>query len=103
MKKRESISQSRGKKLKAASAQLQETHTVAPSVPEQNTQPLELSGQFYDNADVMRLLNISYSTLLRMRNNGQISYTTIGKRVLYPKEFFTKGMLKNLKNGHLLQ
>lgn len=102
MKKRESISQSRGKKLKAASAQLQETHTVAPSVPEQNPQTQEYSGKFYDNAEVKQLFNISDATLFRMRKENKIPYTLFGGKIIYPREFFTKSLYKTLKNPHLL-
>jgi len=44
--------------------------------------------QYYDNADVKRLLNISDSTLFRIRKSGSIPYVKIGKKIFYPKSFF---------------
>lgn len=53
---------------------------------------------FYDSADVKRLLNISDSTLFRIRKARSIPHFKIGKKIFYPRSFFTnlikdKGML----------
>ena len=45
---------------------------------------------WYDNADVLKLFNISDSTLLRYRKEKKIPFTKLGGRFLYPKAFFTK-------------
>ncbi|MDG4655092.1 helix-turn-helix domain-containing protein [Chryseobacterium arthrosphaerae] len=43
---------------------------------------------FYDSADVKRLLNISDSTLHRIRKSEKIPYVKIGNKIFYPKSFF---------------
>ncbi|WP_052248486.1 helix-turn-helix domain-containing protein [Chryseobacterium taiwanense] len=49
--------------------------------------------QYYDSADVKRLLNISDSTLFRIRKSQNIPYVKIGRKIFYPKSFF-KDILK---------
>ncbi|MCE3074676.1 helix-turn-helix domain-containing protein [Chryseobacterium gwangjuense] len=48
---------------------------------------------YYDSADVKRLLNISDSTLFRIRKSRNIPYVKIGRKIFYPKSFF-KNLLK---------
>ncbi|WES99439.1 helix-turn-helix domain-containing protein [Chryseobacterium arthrosphaerae] len=43
---------------------------------------------YYDSADVKRLLNISDSTLHRIRKSEKIPYVKIGNKIFYPKSFF---------------
>ncbi|UPQ76753.1 helix-turn-helix domain-containing protein [Chryseobacterium nepalense] len=43
--------------------------------------------QYYDSADVKRLLNISDSTLFRIRKSQKIPYVRIGRKIFYPKSF----------------
>ncbi|WP_050009485.1 helix-turn-helix domain-containing protein [Flavobacterium sp. B17] len=40
---------------------------------------------YYDNADLKRMLNISDSTLLRIRRSQGIPYVRIGRKIFYPK------------------
>lgn len=44
--------------------------------------------EYYDSADVKRLLNISDSTLFRIRKAQLIPHIKIGKKIFYPKSFF---------------
>lgn len=48
---------------------------------------------YYDSADLKRLLNISDSTLFRIRKSRDIPYFKIGKKIFYPRSFF-KNLLK---------
>ncbi|MDR6157132.1 hypothetical protein QF023_000648 [Chryseobacterium sp. SLBN-27] len=50
--------------------------------------------QYYDSADVKRLLNISDSTLFRNRKSQKIPYVKIGRKIFYPKSFFTTALRK---------
>jgi len=50
---------------------------------------------YYDSADVKQLLKISDRTLQRMRKSGDLPYIRIGRKILYPKSFFTEAS----KNG----
>jgi len=50
--------------------------------------------QYYDSADVKRLLNISDSTLFRIRKSQKIPYVRIGRKIFYPKSFFTATLRK---------
>ncbi|WBV61118.1 helix-turn-helix domain-containing protein [Chryseobacterium camelliae] len=49
---------------------------------------------YYDNADLKRLLNVSDSTLFRIRKSHDIPYFKIGKKIFYPRSFF-KNLLKD--------
>lgn len=49
---------------------------------------------YYDSADVKRLLNISDSTLSRIRKSQSIPCVRIGKKLFYPKSFFNKAFKK---------
>ncbi|WEK70981.1 MAG: helix-turn-helix domain-containing protein [Candidatus Chryseobacterium colombiense] len=49
---------------------------------------------FYDSADVKRLLNISDSTLFRIRKSQHIPYVKIGRKIFYPKSFFINRLKK---------
>jgi hypothetical protein len=40
---------------------------------------------YYDNADLKRMLNISDSTLLRIRKSENIPHIRIGRKIFYPK------------------
>ena len=42
----------------------------------------------FDNADVKRYLNISDSTLYRLRTQKAIPFIKIGKKYYYPRLFF---------------
>ncbi|MDF2930851.1 MAG: DNA-binding protein [Chryseobacterium sp.] len=43
---------------------------------------------YYDSADVKQLLNISDSTLHRLRKQNDIPHIRIGRKIFYPKSFF---------------
>lgn len=43
---------------------------------------------YYDNADLKRMLNISDSTLLRIRRSEEIPHIRIGRKIFYPKWVF---------------
>jgi hypothetical protein len=49
---------------------------------------------YYDSADVKRLLNISDSTLLRIRKSQNIPHVRIGRKIFYPKSFFNNAFKK---------
>lgn len=49
--------------------------------------------QYYDSADVKQLLNISDSTLYRMRKVKEIPFFKIGKKIYYPRLFFNQNKL----------
>ena len=49
---------------------------------------------YYDSADVKRLLNISDSTLFRIRKSENIPHIKIGRKIFYPKSFFTTALRK---------
>lgn len=49
---------------------------------------------YYDSADVKRLLNISDSTLFRIRKAQKIPHIRIGRKIFYPKSFFTTTLRK---------
>jgi len=49
---------------------------------------------YYDSADVKRLLNISDSTLHRIRKSQGIPCIRIGKKLFYPKSFFNNALKK---------
>ncbi|MCF2218695.1 MULTISPECIES: helix-turn-helix domain-containing protein [Chryseobacterium] len=50
--------------------------------------------QYYDSADVKRLLKISDSTLFRIRKSQNIPHVKIGKKIYYPKWFFNTALKK---------
>ncbi|WP_345208721.1 helix-turn-helix domain-containing protein [Chryseobacterium ginsengisoli] len=50
--------------------------------------------QYYDSADVKRLLNISDSTLFRIRKSQNIPHIKIGRKIFYPKSFFNTALRK---------
>ncbi|MCU7616858.1 helix-turn-helix domain-containing protein [Chryseobacterium sp. PBS4-4] len=50
--------------------------------------------QYYDSADVKRLLNISDSTLHRIRKSQNIPHLRIGRKIFYPKSFFNNAFKK---------
>ena len=43
---------------------------------------------YYDSADIKRMLNISDSTLHRIRKSEKIPYFRIGRKIFYPKSVF---------------
>lgn len=47
------------------------------------------SSGYYDSADVKQLLNISDRTLHRLRKSKAIPFVKIGRKIFYPKSFFT--------------
>jgi hypothetical protein len=49
---------------------------------------------YYDSADVKRLLNISDSTLFRIRKSQKIPHIRIGRKIFYPKSFFNTTLRK---------
>lgn len=57
---------------------------------------------YLDSATILRLFNISASTLYRMRKNNRIPYTQFGRLYLYPVPFFTQSLHNTMKNKHLL-
>ncbi|WP_083477488.1 helix-turn-helix domain-containing protein [Chryseobacterium aquaticum] len=52
--------------------------------------------EYYDSADVKQLLKISDRTLQRLRKSDEIPHIRIGKKIFYPKSFFTEAS-KNLR------
>ena len=50
--------------------------------------------KYYDSADIKRLLNISDSTLLRIRKSQNIPHVRIGRKIFYPKSFFNNALKK---------
>ncbi|WP_312902969.1 helix-turn-helix domain-containing protein [Chryseobacterium taichungense] len=50
--------------------------------------PATHESPYYDNADLKRMLNISDSTLLRIRRSKDIPYVRIGRKIFYPKWVF---------------
>lgn len=44
--------------------------------------------QYYDSADVKRLMKIGDTTLYRYRKSQKIPSVKIGKKIFYPKSFF---------------
>lgn len=44
--------------------------------------------EYYDNADLKRLFNLSDSTLSRLRKSQKLEYIKIGGKIFYPKSFF---------------
>ncbi|MBF8456164.1 helix-turn-helix domain-containing protein [Kaistella sp. G5-32] len=53
------------------------------------TLPLE-NVQYYDNADLKKMLNASDSTLHRIRKSNLIPHKKIRGKIYYPKSFFNK-------------
>lgn len=49
---------------------------------------------YYDNADLKKLLNVSDSTLFRIRKSQHIPYVKIGRKIFYPKSFFKNTLKK---------
>ena len=49
---------------------------------------------YYDSADVKQLLNISDSTLHRLRKLNDIPHVRIGRKISYPKSFFNNALKK---------
>ncbi|NML57511.1 helix-turn-helix domain-containing protein [Chryseobacterium cheonjiense] len=49
---------------------------------------------YYDSAYVKRLLNISDSTLFRIRKSQKIPHIRIGRKIFYPKSFFNTTLRK---------
>ena len=49
-------------------------------------------------SDVKRLLNISESTLRRMRLRKELPFTKIGRTYYYPSIFFEQVLLQRIKN-----
>ena len=52
--------------------------------------------EYYDSADVKQLLKISDRTLQRLRKSGEIPHIRIGRKIFYPKSFFSEAS-KNLR------
>ncbi|PZU85548.1 MAG: hypothetical protein DI529_09905 [Chryseobacterium sp.] len=48
--------------------------------------------EYLDSSDVKRLLNISDSTLNRMRKQKKIPFIRFGYKIFYPKSFFINAM-----------
>ncbi|QQV04133.1 MULTISPECIES: helix-turn-helix domain-containing protein [Chryseobacterium] len=46
--------------------------------------------EYYDSADVKQLLKISDRTLQRLRKSGEIPHIRIGRKIFYPRSFFTE-------------
>lgn len=57
---------------------------------------------WFDNADAKMVLNISDSTLTRLRKNGKIPYTKVGNKYYYPRAYFEQTMLIQVRNKHLI-
>ncbi|MCJ8154830.1 helix-turn-helix domain-containing protein [Chryseobacterium sp. SSA4.19] len=47
------------------------------------------SSGYYDSADVKQMLNISDRTLHRLRKSKAVPYMRIGRKIFYPKSFFS--------------
>ena len=48
--------------------------------------------EYFDSSDVKKFLNISDSTLNRMRKERKIPFIRFGHKLFYPKSFFTDAM-----------
>ena len=55
---------------------------------------VNLKEELLDSAKVKQLLNISDSTLYRMRKRNEIPHKKIGGMYYYPKSFFTTAILQ---------
>ena len=55
---------------------------------------VDLKEELLDSAKVKQLLNISDSTLYRMRKKNEIPHKKIGGMFYYPKSFFTTALLQ---------
>lgn len=55
-----------------------------------------------DAADVKRIFNISDSTLYRYGKENTIPFSKLGGKILYPKSFFTRSLMKKVQNSELL-
>lgn len=51
---------------------------------------IPVENRYYDNSDLKRMLNLSDSTLYRMRKNKVIPYKKISGKIFYPKSYFDK-------------
>ena len=51
---------------------------------------------FLDNVQVKKLLNVSDSTLYRLRKRVDIPFAVIGGRTYYPKKMLTKALLEKI-------
>lgn len=49
-----------------------------------------------DSYDMQKMLNISPSTLQKLRNEGTIPCNKIGRKYYYPKSMFTKEFLNSI-------
>ena len=49
--------------------------------------------EYYDNADLKKLLNISDSTLQRLRASKAIPFRKFRGKIFYPRSFFNKDFL----------
>ncbi|MDP2159058.1 MAG: helix-turn-helix domain-containing protein [Flavobacterium sp.] len=57
---------------------------------------------WYDNADAKMALNISDSTLSRLRKAEKIPFLKIGGKYYYPRDYFEKSMLQQVQHKHLI-
>lgn len=54
--------------------------------------------ELLDSASVKQRLNISDSTLYRMRKNKDIPFRKVGKLYYYPKSYFTQEILQKFNS-----
>lgn len=54
--------------------------------------------EYYDTADVMRLLEVSESTVCRLRKRGELEYKKVGGKIYYTSSSIDSLMNKTEKN-----
>ena len=72
-----------GKSVEAATAR------IRPAIADEHSLQWE---------DVCEMLHISKRTLQTLRDEGAISYTTIGGKILYPESVLYETLRKNYRN-----
>ena len=73
---------------------IQALHAKFDAMPKAATDEVLL-----DSVQMMALLKCSRATLQRLRDNGSIPCTKVGKSYYYPKGFFTKELISSIKTN----
>ncbi len=68
----------------------------ATNLPISKGEDTAYTNRWLTGADVKSILQISESTLGRMRKNREIPYTKIGKEYYYPSVFFDRILLQRV-------
>jgi hypothetical protein len=75
--------------------QLNEVKGLLPAL-----NPLVQLKPLLDNNELMKLLNVSESTLFRWRRDKLIPFYKIKRRCYYPREYFTHTIIQKILLGH---